>query len=47
LNPLALKRKKKNNEPATTKNLESQNETVSTTSTTSTPVPSNLPVLFT
>jgi hypothetical protein len=41
------KKKEKNNEPATTKKLESQNETVSTTSTTSTPVPSNLPVHFT
>jgi hypothetical protein len=36
---IGIKKKEKNNEPATTKNLESQNETVSTTSTTSTPVP--------
>jgi hypothetical protein len=41
---LTFRRKKINNEPATTKNLESQNETVSTTATTSTP---NLPLHFT
>jgi hypothetical protein len=40
---LALKIKNINNEPATTRNLESQNETISTTAT---PEPSNLPVNF-
>jgi hypothetical protein len=43
---LALKIKNISNEPATTRNLESQNETISTTATTSTPEPSNLPVNF-
>ena len=42
-----MKIKNINNEPATTRNLESQNETISTTATTSTPEPSNQPVHFT
>jgi hypothetical protein len=33
LSPLALKIKNISNEPATTRNLESQNETISTTAT--------------
>jgi len=41
---LALKRKTINNEPATTKNLESQNETISTTATTSTQVYNFIPI---
>ena len=47
MSPLPLKIKKINNEPAATQNLESENERVYTTATTSTPVPSNLPVNFT
>jgi hypothetical protein len=41
LSPLALKIKNINNESVTTRNLESQNETISTTAT-STSEPSNL-----